>query len=123
MLWVALVATCLGLAVQAWAQGALTATSAAVIMTMEPVFAALLAVVVAGEVLAPAAWLGGLLVVVAMGTAEIGVRDCCDVDGPASGVLLSRLGSVPAVRAARALRALGRSPRPSSPSRFRGRGG
>ena len=82
VLWVALVATCLGLAVQAWAQGALTATSAAVIMTMEPVFAALLAVVVAGEVLAPAAWLGGLLVVVAMGAAEIGVRDCCDVGAP-----------------------------------------
>jgi drug/metabolite transporter (DMT)-like permease len=82
VLWVALVATCLGLAVQAWAQGALTATSAAVIMTMEPVFAALLAVVVAGEVLAPAAWLGGLLVVVAMGAAEIGVRDCCDVAAP-----------------------------------------
>jgi len=33
VLWVALVATCLVLAVQAWAQGALTATSAAVIMT------------------------------------------------------------------------------------------
>jgi drug/metabolite transporter (DMT)-like permease len=82
VLWVAVVATCLGLAVQAWAQGALTATSAAVIMTMEPVFAALLAVVVAGEVLAPTAWLGGLLVVVAMGTAEIGVRDCCDVVAP-----------------------------------------
>ena len=82
VLWVAVVATCLGLAVQAWAQGALTATSAAVIMTMEPVFAALLAVVVAGEVLAPTAWLGGLLVVVAMGTAEIGVRDCCDVAAP-----------------------------------------
>jgi drug/metabolite transporter (DMT)-like permease len=82
VLWVALVATCLGLAVQAWAQGALTATSAAVIMTMEPVFAAVLAVGVAGEVLAPTAWLGGLLVVVAMGTAEIGVRECCDVEAP-----------------------------------------
>lgn len=82
VLWVALVATCLGLAVQAWAQGALSATSAAVIMTMEPVFAALLAVLVAGEVLAATGWLGGLLVVVAMGTAEIGVRECCDVGSP-----------------------------------------
>jgi drug/metabolite transporter (DMT)-like permease len=68
--------------VQAWAQGALTATSAAVIMTMEPVFAALLAVLVAGELLGPAAWLGGLLVVLAMGTAEIGVRECCDATAP-----------------------------------------
>jgi drug/metabolite transporter (DMT)-like permease len=82
VLWVAVVATCLGLAVQAWAQGALSATSAAVIMTMEPVFAAVLAVVVAGEVLAPSAWLGGVLVVVAMGTAEIGARECCDVAAP-----------------------------------------
>ena len=82
VLWVAVVATCLGLAVQAWAQGALSATSAAVIMTMEPVFAAMLAVVVAGEVLAPSAWLGGVLVVVAMGTAEIGARECCDVAAP-----------------------------------------
>lgn len=82
VLWVALVATCLGLAVQAWAQGALSATSAAVIMTMEPVFAALLAVLVAGEVLTTVGWLGGLLVVVAMGTAEIGVRECCDVGSP-----------------------------------------
>jgi drug/metabolite transporter (DMT)-like permease len=51
-------------------------------MTMEPVFAALLAVVVAREVLAPTAWLGGLLVVLAMGTAEIGARECCDVRAP-----------------------------------------
>lgn len=81
VLWVALVATCLGLAIQAWAQGALSATSAAVIMTMEPVFAAVLAVAV-GEALPPLAWLGGLLVVVAMGTAEIGARECCDVAAP-----------------------------------------
>lgn len=76
VLWVAVVATCLGLALQAWAQGALSATSSAVIMTMEPVFAALLAVLVAGEVLTKAGWLEGLLVVVAMGTAEISVREC-----------------------------------------------
>ena len=82
VLWVALVATCLGLAVQAWAQGALSATSAAVIMTMEPVFAALLAVLLAGEVLTTTGWLGGLLVVLAMGTAEIGARECCDVASP-----------------------------------------
>ena len=41
-----------------------------------------------------------------MGAAEIGVRDCCDVGGPAGGVLLNRLGSAPAARAARVLRAL-----------------
>ena len=43
-------------------------------MTMEPVFAAVLAVGVAGEPLLPAAWLGGLVVVAAMGVAELGAR-------------------------------------------------
>ena len=82
VVYVALVATCLGLAAQAWAQGALSAVSAAVIMTTEPVFAALLAVGVGGESLPPAAWVGGLVVVAAMGVAELGARACCDVAAP-----------------------------------------
>ena len=82
VLYVALIATCVGLAVQAWAQGALSAVTAAVIMTMEPVFAAVLAVGVGGESLAPAAWVGGLVVVTAMGVAELGARACCDVGSP-----------------------------------------
>ena len=82
VLYVAVVATCAGLAVQAWAQSALSAVTAAVIMTMEPVFAAVLAVGVAGESLAPAAWLGGLVVVAAMGVAELGARECCDIASP-----------------------------------------
>ena len=82
VVYVALVATCLGLAVQAWAQGALSTVSAAVIMTTEPVFAALLAVGVGGESLPPAAWVGGLVVVAAMGVAEVGARSCCDVAAP-----------------------------------------
>ncbi len=67
---------------QAWAQGAMSAVSAAVIMTMKPVFAAVLAVAVAGKVLTASARLGGVLLVVAMGTAEIGARECCDVAAP-----------------------------------------
>ena len=82
VVYVALVATCLGLAVQAWAQGALSAVSAAVIMTSEPVFAALLAVGVGGESLPPTAWVGGLAVVAAMGVAELGARACCDIAAP-----------------------------------------
>ena len=82
VLYVAVVATCVGLAVQAWAQGALSAVTAAVIMTMEPVFAALLAVGLGGESLAPMAWVGGLVVVTAMGVAELGARGCCDVASP-----------------------------------------
>jgi drug/metabolite transporter (DMT)-like permease len=82
VLYVALVATCLGLAVQAWAQSALSAVSAAVIMTMEPVFAALLAVGTGGETLSPTVWVGGLTIVAAMGLAELGARACCDVASP-----------------------------------------
>ena len=82
VLYVALVATCLGLLVQAWAQSAIPAVSAAVIMTMEPVFAAVLAVALAGEALDGMAWVGGALVVLAMGVAELGARDCCDVASP-----------------------------------------
>lgn len=82
VLYVALVATCVGLVIQAWAQSALPAVTAAVIMTMEPVFAAGLAVLVAGESLGTAAWMGGLVVVFAMGVAELGARACCDVASP-----------------------------------------
>ncbi len=82
VVYVALVATCLGLAVQAWAQGALSAVTAAVVMTMEPVFAAVLAVLVAGEHLTRAAWVGGLVVVASMGVAEVRSRECCDAVAP-----------------------------------------
>lgn len=82
VLYVALVATCIGLAVQAWAQSALSAVTAGVVMTMEPVFAALLAVTLGGEALTPTAWVGGLVVVSAMAVVEIGARGCCDVASP-----------------------------------------
>ena len=48
LVYLALVATCLGFVVQAWAQSALSATTAAVVMTMEPVFAALIATALGG---------------------------------------------------------------------------
>ncbi len=80
--YLALVATCLGFVVQAWAQSALPATTAAVVMTMEPVFAAALAVGVGAEALVPSGWIGGLLIVVAMFLAELGPRACCDAMSP-----------------------------------------
>ena len=80
--YLAVVATCLGLAIQAWAQGVLSAVAAAVIMTMEPVFAAVLALAFGGESLPPTTWVGGLVVVAAMGVAELGARDCCDAASP-----------------------------------------
>ena len=80
--YLGLVATCLGLVVQAWAQSALTATAAAVTMTMEPVFAALVAHLLGEGPLGPMGWLAGVLVVVGMGVAELGPRHCCDALAP-----------------------------------------
>lgn len=51
-------------------------------MTMEPVFAAVIAVVLGGEQLSVAAWLGGFLVVSSMFVAELGPRECCDAVAP-----------------------------------------
>jgi drug/metabolite transporter (DMT)-like permease len=80
--YLALAATCLGFVVQAWAQSALTATTAAVVMTLEPVFAALIAVGFGAEQMTPLGWLGGLLVVGSMFIAELGPRECCDALSP-----------------------------------------
>jgi drug/metabolite transporter (DMT)-like permease len=80
--YLALVATCLGFVVQAWAQSALSATTAAVVMTLEPVLAAAIATGLGGESLTVLGWLGGLVVVVAMFVAEMGARRCCDVMSP-----------------------------------------
>ncbi len=80
--YVALAATCIGFVVQAWAQAALSAATAAVIMTMEPVFAAVIATMVGGESIGTAGWIGGALVVSAMFLAELGPRDCCDALAP-----------------------------------------
>ena len=80
--YLALAATCLGFAVQAWAQSSLTATNAAVIMTMEPVVAAALAALLGERGLTPLAWSGGLLVVASMLLAELGPRRCCDALAP-----------------------------------------
>jgi drug/metabolite transporter (DMT)-like permease len=82
VLYLALAATCLGFVVQAWAQSVLTAAAAAVVMTMEPLFAAVLAGLVAGESLAAGGWIGGLLIVASMFVAELGPRKCCDATMP-----------------------------------------
>jgi drug/metabolite transporter (DMT)-like permease len=82
VLYLALLATCLGFAVQAWAQSSLSATTAAVVMTMEPVLAAVIATSLGGESLLPLSWLGGLVVVAAMFVAELGARRCCDAMSP-----------------------------------------
>jgi drug/metabolite transporter (DMT)-like permease len=80
--YLALVATCAGFVVQAWAQSTLSATTAAVVMTSEPVFAALIASAAGEGGLGIAGWVGGLLVVAAMFVAELGPRRCCDALSP-----------------------------------------
>lgn len=71
VLYTALLAGAGALIAQTWAQAHLTATRAAIIMTMEPVFAALFAVAVGGEHLTARMLGGGLLVLAAMYVVEL----------------------------------------------------
>ncbi len=59
---------------QTWAQAHLPPTRAAIIMSMEPVFAALFAVLLGGESMTLRMVFGGLLVLTAMLMAELGPR-------------------------------------------------
>ena len=74
VVYMALVAGAMALVVQTWAQAHLTATRAAIIMTMEPVFAGLFAVLLGGERLGPRVVVGGALVLAAMYLVELGPR-------------------------------------------------
>ena len=67
----ALVATAFAFVVQTWAQSLVSATRAAVIMTMEPVFAGLFAVLLAGNHLTYRTIVGGALVLAAMLLTEL----------------------------------------------------
>ena len=68
----ALAATALAFVVQTWAQAHLAPTRAAVIMTMEPVFSGVFAVLLAGEVLGLRTLAGAALVLGAMLLTEVG---------------------------------------------------
>lgn len=74
LLYMALVAGALALWAQTWAQSHLPATRAAIVMTMEPVFAALFAVVFGGESLTARMLVGGGLVLTAMYVVELAGR-------------------------------------------------
>jgi drug/metabolite transporter (DMT)-like permease len=71
VLYMALVAGALALLLQTWAQAHLPATSSAIIMTMEPVFAAFFAVLFGGESLTVRMAFGGALVLGAMLAVEL----------------------------------------------------
>ncbi|HET7387937.1 MAG TPA: DMT family transporter [Nocardioidaceae bacterium] len=74
LVYMAVVPGALALAGQTWAQAHLPATRAAIIMSMEPVFAALFAVLLGGEDFTVRMGVGGLLVVTAMIAVEVGPR-------------------------------------------------
>ncbi|SDS33682.1 DMT family transporter [Pseudomonas oryzae] len=65
-LYLVLFATLFAFFVQNWALGRSSPSRVSLLMGSEPLFGALFAVLWLGEVLTPAAWLGGLLVVAAM---------------------------------------------------------
>ncbi|MGZ4428257.1 MAG: DMT family transporter [Nocardioidaceae bacterium] len=74
LIYMAVVAGALALAGQTWAQAHLPPTRSAIIMTMEPVFAAFFAVLLGGESLTVRMLLGGALVLTAMLVVEIAPR-------------------------------------------------
>jgi drug/metabolite transporter (DMT)-like permease len=82
LLYMAVAAGALALWAQTWAQAHLTATRAAVVMAMEPVFAAFFAVWLGGESLTARMLLGGACVVAAMYLVEL--RGGRPPDAPAS---------------------------------------
>ena len=67
---------------QTWAQAHLPPTRAAIIMSMEPVFAALFAVLLGGESMTVRMVFGGLLVLAAMLMAELGPRGKVEAEVP-----------------------------------------
>jgi len=67
-----LFASALGFNVQAWAQLRTTAVRAALILSLEPLFAAVYAFVLLHESLTPNEWVGGSLIVLGILLAEVG---------------------------------------------------
>lgn len=74
LVYMALIAGALAILAQTWAQAHLAPTRAAIVMTMEPVFAALFAVWFGDELLTAKMLLGGGLVLSAMYLVELGPR-------------------------------------------------
>jgi drug/metabolite transporter (DMT)-like permease len=71
VLYMALVAGALAIWAQTWAQSHLSAPRAAIVMTLEPVFAAGFAVALGGEAMTLRMLLGGAMVLAAMYTVEL----------------------------------------------------
>jgi drug/metabolite transporter (DMT)-like permease len=78
ILLTSLAATAFGFLGQTWAQAHLQPTRAAVVMTMEPVFAGVFGVAIGGDRLGPRTVIGALLVLAAMYLVELGPRRGAD---------------------------------------------
>jgi drug/metabolite transporter (DMT)-like permease len=78
----ALVAGAFAMAAQTWAQAHLPPTRAAIIMTIEPVFAAGFAVLLGGEALSWRMLAGGTMVVAAMLLVELTPRRHIEAEVP-----------------------------------------
>jgi drug/metabolite transporter (DMT)-like permease len=82
VVYMAVFAGALALAGQTWAQAHLAPTRTAIIMSMEPVFAALFAVVLGGEAMTIRMGVGGLLVLAAMLVVELVPRERIEAEVP-----------------------------------------
>ncbi len=80
LLYMAVIAGAGALLAQTWAQAHLSSTRAAIIMTMEPVFAAFFAVIFGGEMLTARMVAGGTLVLTAMFMVELTPKQKSDAD-------------------------------------------
>jgi drug/metabolite transporter (DMT)-like permease len=78
VLLTAIAATALAFFIQTWAQARLAPTRAAVVLTMEPVFAGIFGVAVGGDSLSARTVTGAVLVLVAMYLVELGPRHAKD---------------------------------------------
>ena len=70
-----ILATFFGLLLMMWAQKILNPNQTVIILTLEPVFAALFATIIAGEVLGLYGWIGGSLVVIGVAWGGAGNSD------------------------------------------------
>lgn len=82
LVYMAIVAGALAMLAQTWAQAHLAATRAAIIMTMEPVWAAFFAVLFGGETLTGRMLVGGGFVLTAMYLVEVAPRRKVEAEVP-----------------------------------------
>jgi drug/metabolite transporter (DMT)-like permease len=78
VLLTAIAATALAFFIQTWAQAHLAPTRAAVVLTMEPVFAGIFGVTIGGDSLSVRIGVGAVLVLAAMYAVELGPRQARD---------------------------------------------